>query len=147
MREGEGRLMSDLSRPYVDKAYRQGVAARKRGKPESANPYTPSGHPRDTTLDDEMHAAWAEGYEDEGNGEAQVVELDDIKIDSLAYRGFDIQVWRNANEETYYSLTFNTKVKSPSSTLSADFPDPAGALEAGKSKIDKRLARARSTED
>lgn len=74
-------------------------------------------------------------------------ELDDVQVDSLAYRGFDIQVWRNANERTYYSLTFNTKVKSPSSTPSADFPGPALALEAGKRKVDKRRASARPTQE
>jgi hypothetical protein len=57
--------VSDLSQPYVDKAYREGQRAYKRGLPESANPYQPSGHPRDTTLDDAMHAAWWQGYEDE----------------------------------------------------------------------------------
>jgi hypothetical protein len=40
------------------RAYESGRKARERGEPETANPYPESGHPRDTTYDDEMHYEW-----------------------------------------------------------------------------------------
>jgi hypothetical protein len=60
--------MKSFHDEYVEKAYKQGREARKRGEPDTANPYEPSGHPRDTSLSDEQNAAWDEGYEDELQG-------------------------------------------------------------------------------
>jgi hypothetical protein len=55
---------------YSQKAYEEGWRARKQGDMSVENPYPESGHPRDTTYQDEMHAAWWEGWEDAAEDEA-----------------------------------------------------------------------------
>lgn len=74
-------------------------------------------------------------------------ETEDERVLSEAYRGFTVEVWRNANETTFFSLTFNTAAKSPSSTPSDNFPDAESALQAGKAKVDKRLGPPRTQEE
>ncbi len=55
--------MTSLNNPLV-KAYNEGYEAFVSKKPESCNPYLPSGHERDMTLEDECQAAWYSGYWD-----------------------------------------------------------------------------------
>jgi hypothetical protein len=50
------------------KVYDAGYNAAKSGLSPTENPYKPSGHERDTTLDDELHMEWETGYEDYMNG-------------------------------------------------------------------------------
>lgn len=45
-------------------AYLLGWEAAKRGWRLDKNPYTPSGHERDTTFEDELHYQWYRGHED-----------------------------------------------------------------------------------
>jgi hypothetical protein len=47
-----------------DAAEAEGRAAALSGLPESACPYKPSGHERDTTFDDYRYMGWQRGYDD-----------------------------------------------------------------------------------
>lgn len=45
-------------------SYTAGYNAAKNGGKESDNPHKESGHPRDTTYDDELHYWWSSGFND-----------------------------------------------------------------------------------
>lgn len=45
-------------------AYTRGYQACHNGISAANNPYTPSGHERDTTYDDELHQWWWRGWND-----------------------------------------------------------------------------------
>jgi hypothetical protein len=48
--------------PHYRAAWEAGQKARADGQTDDANPYTPSGHERDTTFEDECHYQWWSGY-------------------------------------------------------------------------------------
>jgi dihydrofolate reductase len=47
--------------------WREGFDAKLMGKTHNDNPYEPSGHPRDTTYEDEQNFQWYSGFEDAPN--------------------------------------------------------------------------------
>lgn len=50
-------------------AYHLGYEAARAGKDAEDNPYTPSGHERDTTFEDELYYHWYVGFSDFEEGD------------------------------------------------------------------------------